>query len=236
VTQEPVLSVRNLSRTYSTGKGIVSAGFTVGAGEVVALVGPNGAGKTTLLEALCGTADYVGSVRIAGFDREHEAHQRQNRVCLPERRNLPLFLSGVAAARLAEGFWDQPGLFSRFVTEAHFWGLEGGDLEQPALALSQGMREKLMLALVFSSTAALMILDEPEAHLDPIVRHRLEQRLVARRDQGGALLLATHDAYMAARLADRILIVRAGRLHNLGAVPGVEAVFDALETSTEGDA
>ncbi len=229
MTVEPVLSVRNLSRTYSSGKGVISASFTVAAGQTAALVGPNGAGKTTLLEALCGTADYVGSVRIAGVDREQEARQRRGRVCLPERRAFPRFLSGKVAARLAGQFWDQPGLFARFMDEARLWDLQGADLEQPVLALSQGMREKLALALVFSSTAQLVVLDEPEAHLDPIMRRRLERRIATRREEGGAVLFATHDAHMAARLADTVLVIQNGRVRDIGGPVDVDEIFAALE-------
>ncbi|WP_456444633.1 ATP-binding cassette domain-containing protein [Oceanithermus sp.] len=226
-----VLQVHRLSRTYRSGKGIRSASFEVHRGEITVLVGPNGAGKTTLLEAVCGMADYVGSVRIDGYDREQEAQQRQRRACLPEDRGFPLFLAGLTAARLASRFWEQPDLLKRFLREAAGWGLSEGELETPAFALSQGMREKLALALVLSRQAPLLILDEPEAHLDPIMRNRLEKRLADLRSERRAVLLATHDVHLAVRLADCILVIARGEVESLGRA-GVEEVMQALEAGT----
>ena len=212
----PALEVRRLSRTYRSGRGVRAADFRVERGEIVALVGPNGAGKTTLLEAVCGLADYVGSVRVEGFDREQEAAQRARMACLPERRNFPPFLAGFTAARLAERFWGQPGLEARFLAEVEGWALGREELETPAFALSQGMREKLALALVFSRDVPLYVLDEPEAHLDPIMRERLERRLEKLRSDARAVLLATHDVHLAARLADRIVVLVGGETVDLG--------------------
>lgn len=228
MASDPVLDVRRLSRTYRSGRGIRGASFQVARSEIVALVGPNGAGKTTLLEAVCGLADYVGSVRVEGFDREQETAQRARMVCLPEERGFPPFLAGITAARLAERFWEQSGLENRFLAEAAYWDLGATELQSPAFALSQGMRAKLALALVFSREAPLYLLDEPEAHLDPIIRDRLERRLGRLRTEGRAVLLATHDVHLAIRIADRILAVVRGEVVDLGRV-GITEVLAALE-------
>lgn len=226
-----VLEVERLSRTYRSGRGVHAVSFRVARGEIVALVGPNGAGKTTLLEAVCGLADYVGSVRVEGFDREQEVAQRARMTCLPEERRFPPFLAGLTAARLAERFWEQPGLEDRFVSEAERWELGAAELETPAFALSQGMREKLALALVFSRVVPLYVLDEPEAHLDPVMRDRLERRLAGLREGGRAVLLATHDVHLAARLADRVLALVRGTVTDLGRA-GVDEVLRALHEGT----
>jgi len=231
VSARPALEVLRLSRTYRSGRGVRAASFQVARGEIVALVGPNGAGKTTLLEAVCGLADYLGSVRVEGFDREQEAAQRARMACLPEDRDFPPFLAGSTVARLAERFWEQPGLEHRFVSEAERWGLGAAELETPVFALSQGMREKLALALVFSRTVPLYVLDEPEAHLDPIMRDRLESRLEGLRSEGSALLLATHDVHLATRVADSILAITRGEVADLGRV-GVAEVLRALDSGS----
>jgi len=222
-----VLEVRRLSRTYRSGKGVRAVSFEVFRGEIVALVGPNGAGKTTLLEAVCGTADYVGSVLVEGFDREQETAQRSRAACLPENRSFPLFITGLTAARLAERFWEQPGLEEEFLAEAEGWLLSQAELERPVFALSQGMREKLALALVFSRRVSLYLLDEPEAHLDPIMRHHLERRLRELRADDRAVLLATHDVHLAERLADRVLALANGEVKDLGR-SNAAAIMQAL--------
>ncbi|WP_287371756.1 ATP-binding cassette domain-containing protein [Oceanithermus sp.] len=226
-----VLQVERLSRTYRSGRGVHAVSFRVAYGEIVTLVGPNGAGKTTLLEAVCGLADYVGSVRVEGFDREQASAQWARMACLPEERRFPSFLAGLTAARLAERFWEQPGLGDRFVSEAERWELGAAELETPTFALSQGMREKLALALVFSRVVPLYVLDEPEAHLNPVIRDRLERRLAGLREGGHAVLLATHDVHLAARLADRVLVIVRGRVTDLGRA-GVDEVLRALHAGT----
>ncbi len=227
----PLLEVVRLSRTYRSGRGVHAVSFRVARGEIVALVGPNGAGKTTLLEAVCGFADYVGSVRVEGFDRERASAQWARMAFLPEERGFPPFLAGLTAARLAERFWEQPGLEDRFVSEAERWGLGAAERETPAFALSQGMREKLALALVFSRIVPLYVLDEPEAHLDPVMRDRLERRLAELREGGRAVLLATHDVHLAARLADRVLVLVRGAVRDLGRA-GAAEVLRALGAAT----
>ncbi len=212
---KPALEVRGLTRTYPGGAGVRDVSFTLAPGEIVALVGPNGAGKTTLLEALAGEAPHGGKVRVQGIPQEHRAAFKARLAYLPEDRGFPTFLTGRTAARLAQELWLQPGFLARFEEERGRWQLSDADLDRPALTLSQGTREKLALALVFSRKAPVYVLDEPEAHLDPIVRAELEDRLGSLKAAGKAVLFATHDVHLAARLGDRVLVVRSGRVRAL---------------------
>ncbi len=192
-------------------------------------MGPNGAGKTTLIEALAGQAAFQsGSVMLDGIEPSDERRYKASLAYLPEERGFPPYLSPRIAARLAEKLWLQEGLMARFLEEAKILDLDEGSLDLPVRTLSQGNREKLALALVFSREAAVYLLDEPEAHLDPIIRERLEIRIKQLKDEGKAALFSTHDVFLAVRLADRVLVIRNGRLFDLGTVKRVEEVLAAL--------
>jgi len=226
-----VLRVAGVTRTYLTEKGVFDVSFSIGQGERVALVGPNGAGKTTLLEVLAGVAKpKSGTVELMGEPLFHERTYKSRLAYLPEQRGYPAYLSPRLTVRLAEQLWMQPGLQERFCKEAERLGLDRDAMDLPVSALSQGNKEKLALALVFSRRAELYLLDEPEAHLDAISRNRLEKRLHSLSiDAGKALLWATHDVHLAARTADRVAIIHNGRLRMLERVSDGNAILVALE-------
>jgi len=206
----PALEVEGLQSLYPGGAGLKEASFQVEAGTIVAIVGPNGAGKTTLLEALTGHRRHQGRVKAFGIPQENETAFQAKIAYLPEARGFPPFITGRTSARLAGDLWDQPGLYPRFLDETLRWDLGDAELDRPARLLSQGTREKLALALVFSRQAPLYLLDEPEAHLDPIMRKVLEDRLLELRQARKTVVFSTHDVYLAARLGDRILLVKNG--------------------------
>jgi len=233
-----VLRVNGLSRTYITGKGVHSASFAVKRGEKVALVGPNGAGKTTLLEVLAGLVKpEAGFVELLGVPVSHERQYKTNLAYLPEQRGYPPYLSPRIALRLAEKLWMQPGLLDRFLKEANRLDFDLSVMDQPIRTLSQGNKEILSLALVFSRQAQIYLLDEPEAHLDAIVREYLEERLQwLGNHEGKAVLWATHDVHMAARLADRVLVIKDGKLKPVGGTASgaaIVAAIRALETADD---
>jgi len=210
--------------------------FAVAKGQVVALVGPNGAGKTTLIEALAGQAAFQsGFVMLDGIEPSDERRYKASLAYLPEERGFPPYLSPRIASRLAEKLWLQEGLMARFLDEAKILALDEGSLDLPVRTLSQGNREKLALALVFSREAAVYLLDEPEAHLDPIIRERLEIRIKQLKDEGKAALFSTHDVFLAARLADDVLAIQNGRLARLGAARKGEDILEAIRTMEDED-
>jgi len=226
--REAALRVEGLTRLYANGAGVREVSFSLSAGEIAALVGPNGAGKTTLLDALALQAAFQGEVLLFGTPAHAETAYKKRLAYLPEARGFPPFLTLRVVVRLAEDAWLQAGFAERFREEARQLNLDLALLDTLVADLSQGTREKLALALVFSREAPFYLLDEPEAHLDPIVRARLEARLRQLKRPGKTILLATHDVHMAVRLADRVLALNNGHLVDLGRVKEVQAVLDAL--------
>ena len=193
------VSVRGLQRRYGTRVVIDALDLDIRKGEFVALLGESGCGKTTLLRALAGldTPD-AGQIR---------APQRPS-VVFQEHRLLPWATLWENVALGHESSFGRAGA-SRALAEV---GLAGRELDWPR-NLSGGQAQRVALARALVRDPALLLLDEPFAALDALTRikmHGLVKELVERHAPG--VLIVTHDVDEALALADRILVMRAGRI------------------------
>ena len=203
----------------------LDAGLAVGAGETVAVLGPNGAGKTTLLRALAGLERLVaGRTELDGRILEDPT---EGTFVAPSDRSMGVVFQelllfhnlsvreNVAFPLRARG-WPR----HRALTRADEWLERFGLLEQrrsrPHL-LSGGQAQRVALARALVAEPRVLLLDEPLAALD--VRTRAETRRWLRThlaQHPGARLLVTHDPVDAASLADRLVVVEAGRVVQRG--------------------
>lgn len=210
------VDARGLRLRHASGRvGLDGVDLAVAPGERLAVLGANGSGKSTLLRVLAtALRPDAGSLRILGFDglRPSPALRRKLGVAfdraphldaLPGRENARLFAraGGVGepeAGRRADALLDR-------------WGLSeaAGD---PAGAWSFGMRRKLLLAQAFVHRPSLLVLDEPTVGLDPPSLDTLVALAAERAADGAALVAATNDPVSAARLADRVVFLDAGRV------------------------
>jgi iron complex transport system ATP-binding protein len=191
---------------------------------LVALVGPNGAGKTTLLRAVAGLLPAHGRIRLDG--RDLTALSPRERALafayLPQGHlvHWPLPARDVVAlGRFPHGAMD-PGRLSPADAEAVARAMRATDTlafaERPATRLSGGERARVALARVLAVEAPVLLADEPTAALDP--RYQLAIMGVLRRaaDDGALVIAVTHDLGLAARYADRVLVIADGRLAAAG--------------------
>ncbi|MCX2968913.1 MULTISPECIES: heme ABC exporter ATP-binding protein CcmA [Streptomyces] len=209
-----LLAVREVAHRYGEREVLHGVSLTVAPGECVALVGPNGCGKSTLLRLAAGRErPTAGRVVFDGAEVDEDE---------------PATRARIAAVLDAASFYPDltVGEHLRFVALAH--GLRDADAEAavarelsahrltdradalPA-ALSSGQTQALLLATAFVRPHALLLLDEPEQRLDARARARLTDRLRAHARRGAAVLLATHDARLTERAADRVLALESGR-------------------------
>ncbi|MDO6732058.1 ATP-binding cassette domain-containing protein [Marinovum sp. 2_MG-2023] len=212
VTLFPVtLTAARAQRHGKTLVGPIDLGLD-GAG-VTAVIGPNGAGKTTFLRLLHGTERLCsGTIRwhcSTEEARHHQAFVFQHPVMLRRTvlQNLcyPLTLRGTPR-RAAE---DQ----------ARDWAARiglGDMLDRPAPMLSGGERQKLALARAMITDPALLFLDEPCAALDGRATREIEEILHTAKSKGMRLILATHNMGQARRLADDVVFLLRGRVHETG--------------------
>lgn len=217
MTDEPVIAARGLSARIG-GRSIVrGVDVRVAAGEVVALFGPSGAGKTTIASAVAGVdqpgLDIDGSVEVAGrvgYLPQHGA------ATLNPARRIGAALGELVGSRAGKLRADVRRERVAEVLRTAAFDVDSGELgamlrKYPS-EFSGGQRTRLALAQVLAVRPDALVLDEPTAGLDPLSRAELVQRLAALRDGGMAVLLVTHDSFVAEELADRAVQVRAGAL------------------------
>jgi energy-coupling factor transport system ATP-binding protein len=193
-------SLQNVSAGFGGHLVIDGANLVGHAGEVVALSGPNGGGKTTLLRLIAGTlAPLTGAVaRRPG----RIAYLPQNPAALLHR---PTVRSEVAFTIARAGDSERPEV----ILEA--LGLASVAERYPR-DLSSGERQRAALAAVLPGAPSLVLLDEPTRGMDGAARARLVTLVARLRDQGAAVVLATHDVELRTALADRTVDVGAGRV------------------------
>ncbi len=217
--QGPVLEFNNLAVGYGSHRVLSGLSHRVMPGEFVCLLGPNGAGKTTLLRTLAGLqAPLAGSVRLCGRPFEEMTPAETSRslaVVLTERLAVQL-LSALELVCLGRhphtDFLGRLGprdlqKARRAMEMVEAWHLAGRPLDQ----LSDGERQKLMLARALAQEPRLILLDEPTMHLD--VKHRLEVMSILQelcRSQGISVVASLHDVDLAVRLADVAALVHDG--------------------------
>jgi ABC-2 type transport system ATP-binding protein len=199
-----------LTLTYRHGRGIEDVDLEVAVGEVFGFLGPNGAGKTTtirvLLDLLRPTS---GRAELFGLESHADSLAIRARTgYLPGDFSLPQSLTGsevldwLSSLRPATPPIRRSELVERF----------GAQLDRPMKQLSKGNRQKIGLVQAFQHAPELVILDEPTSGLDPLVQdefHRLVREFV---EDGGTVFLSSHSLDEVQHTADRVGIIRDGRL------------------------
>jgi iron complex transport system ATP-binding protein len=216
----PALRVRHLSVQYGTRVALHDVDLEVRAGEFLALTGPNGSGKTTLIRAVLGFLDpAVGSVEVFGKSVEElSVRERARQVAwVPQEENLRdqvLLCDYVLYGRFPHhGRMDGETDDERRLAERILNDVGLGDRAMDGvLSLSGGERQRAVLGRALAQETPILLLDEPTAHLD--IGHQLD--LLARvralsRSRGVAVVAALHDLNLAARFADRIVVLSRGR-------------------------
>ncbi|SED29130.1 ABC transporter ATP-binding protein [Rhodobacter sp. 24-YEA-8] len=221
MTVEPLLSLSHLSRSFGAGQAVVDdLSLDLAAGEILALIGPSGCGKTTTLRMVAGfeTPDR-GQIRLAGRDVTGIA---------PEKRGIgmvfqdyALFPHMTVAQNVLFGAADRaPATAARYLEMV---GLAGYGARFPD-ELSGGQQQRVALARSFAAAPAVILLDEPFSNLDAGLRARTRREIRALLKASGiGILFVTHDQEEALSFADRVAVMKDGRLLQYG--PAAE-VYD----------
>jgi ABC-2 type transport system ATP-binding protein len=210
----PAIEVRDLRKRYGEHEAVRGIDITVQRGEVFGLLGPNGAGKTTTVEILEGyRARSDGEVSVLGYDPADRA------LALRRRIGIVLQSGGIyghitprEALRHWASFYPRPRDVEEVLALA---GLrEKADVR--SRKLSGGQLRRLDFALALVGDPELIFLDEPTTGFDPAARHAAWETIRGLRDLGKTILLTTHYLDEAQELADRVAIVKDGRVLAIG--------------------
>jgi ABC-2 type transport system ATP-binding protein len=232
---EPALQIRGLRKCF-TKLAVDDLDLDIRAGELYALLGPNGAGKTTTLRMVAGLqrAD-AGSIRIFGIDAIADPLASKAIVAwVPDEPLLYDKLSALEYLEFVSGLWRvEAGVAEaraeQLLRELSMWEHRHARCE----TFSRGMKQKVALAGALVHEPRLLILDEPLTGLDAGAARQVKLLLADRVAAGATVILTTHILEVAERMADRIGIIRAGRLVAEGTLTELQAANAADATLEE---
>ncbi|HEX6933505.1 MAG TPA: ABC transporter ATP-binding protein [Streptosporangiaceae bacterium] len=214
-----VVRTESLSKRYGRVLALDRLSLDVRAGEVLGFLGPNGAGKTTTLRLLMGyLRPTAGSARVHGLDswRESVAVHARTGYLPGDLKLWPRLTTRDTAGQLAR----LRGLDHDLGTADLAKRLDL-DIDRPVGELSKGNRQKAGVVLALLGEPDLLLLDEPTSGLDPLVQQEFYRLLRERVEAGAAVMLSSHVLSEVERVADRVAIIRSGRLLMLESLAGL---------------
>ncbi len=205
----PAISARDLTKRFKKVTALDGVDVEIRRGEVVALWGPNGAGKTTLLRCLLGILHFEGQAQVMGLDvRKNGKEVRRHIGYVPQEIRL----------HLDQTVWETVCFYARLRRVSKDtarkllceWGLDTAQ-KQLAQNLSGGMKQKLSLVIALLSDPPILFLDEPMSNLDVATRVEFENSLERLKTAGKMLLFCSHRYAEVRKIADRVILLEAGR-------------------------
>jgi ABC-2 type transport system ATP-binding protein len=216
------LVIDGLTKRYGKVEAVRGIDLAVRPGEVFGFVGPNGAGKSTTIRCILDLLHPTsGEIRVFGLDPRRQGAEIRERVAyvpgelrLPERLTGRQFLTSIGRLRRTFDRGRIAELADRFKV----------DLDRAIRQLSSGNRRKVSVLSAFLSDADLLILDEPTGGLDPLMQHEFINLVRERRAAGATVFLASHILSEVQSVADRLAVLRAGRIVTAGTVNEVRGL------------
>lgn len=214
VSQEPILTVSHLSKTYASGfKSLDDVNLSIHRGEIFALLGPNGAGKTTLISTICGiVTPSEGSVSVGGHDIARQYRAARTMIGLvPQELTTDSFESVWNTVSFSRGLFGKapnPAHIEKVLKDLSLWDKRDSKL----ITLSGGMKRRVMIAKALSHEPRILFLDEPTAGVDVELRRDMWKLVDQLRADGVTIVLTTHYIEEAEEMADRIGIINGGKI------------------------
>jgi len=210
----PIISVANLSKTYSSGfQALRNVSLDIRRGEIFALLGPNGAGKTTLIGAICGIVrPSAGTISADGHDIVRDFRAARAKIGLvPQELTTDAFETVWATVSFSRGLFGKapnPAHIEKTLKSLSLWDKKDSRI----MALSGGMKRRVLIAKALSHEPAILFLDEPSAGVDVELRQDMWRLVRGLRDDGVTVILTTHYIEEAEEMADRVGVIRQGEI------------------------
>ncbi|WP_019432361.1 ABC transporter ATP-binding protein [Streptomyces sp. AA0539] len=218
-----MIKVEGLTKRFTPFQGVFEVNLEVGRGEVLGFIGPNGAGKSTTIRHLMGYLQQdAGRAEINGHDCWKEPVAAKARLgYLPGEIGFPQGISARTFLRMQGELRGHPDPTRRYELVERL----RLRLNTPIGKMSKGMKQKLAIIATFMTDPEVVILDEPASGLDPLMQDELIALLVEAKRAGTTILLSSHIFEEVEAVADRISIIRDGRIVSHQTMDSVRAAL-----------
>ena len=210
----PKVEIAQLEKTYASGlQALKGINLSIDRGEIFALLGPNGAGKTTLIGSVCGIVSPTrDEIRIDGLDiRTHYRQTRRKIGLVPQELATDAFESVWATTHFSRGLFGcapNPAYLEQLLRDLSLWEKR----HERIMALSGGMKRRVLIAKALSHEPEILFLDEPTAGVDVNLRRDMWNLVLGLRERGVTVILTTHYIEEAEEMADRVGVIDHGEL------------------------
>ena len=211
---QTIVSIQGLSKTYGSGfQALDKVDLAIRRGEIFALLGPNGAGKTTLISIVCGIVGAsAGSVVADGHDIVADYRGARSKIGLvPQEISTDAFETVPHTVSFSRGLFGKPAnpaFIENVLRELSLWDKKDARIR----TLSGGMKRRVMIAKALSHEPTILFLDEPTAGVDVELRRDMWAMVRGLKQSGVTVILTTHYIEEAEEMADRIGVIRQGKL------------------------
>ncbi|MGX5174648.1 ABC transporter ATP-binding protein [Aliikangiella sp. IMCC44653] len=209
-----VIKIKNLNKKYDSGhSALKDIDLEIKRGEIFALLGPNGAGKTTLISCICGIVNLTsGTIEADGHNVVSDFRAARQKIGLvPQELTTEAFESVIATVSFSRGLFgkpDDPAFIEKTLKQLSLWDKKDAKM----MALSGGMKRRVMIAKALSHEPDILFLDEPTAGVDVELRRDMWNMVRELRDRGTTIILTTHYIEEAEEMADRIGVINKGQI------------------------
>ncbi len=211
---ENIITIAGTTKVYKSGfQALKGIDLTIKKGEIFALLGPNGAGKTTLISIICGIVNASGGeTKVGGFDIQKQSRSARTYIGLvPQELALSMFETVWATVKFTRGLYGKgpnDAYLEKLLRDLSLWDKRDSKI----IALSGGMKRRVLIAKALSHEPEVLFLDEPTAGVDVELRKDMWKVIRGLREQGVTIILTTHYIEEAEEMADRIGVIQRGEL------------------------
>jgi ABC-2 type transport system ATP-binding protein len=208
-TQEPVIVIDNLKKSYGKIQAVRGISMSVGRGEIFGFLGPNGAGKTTTIRCML---DVIrpngGMIRILGMDAQRDKLALHQHIgYLPGEVHLPGQMTGKQVINYFSRLQGrEPVLLNDLVARFDV------EIKRAMKSYSKGMRQKIGIVLAFMCDPEILILDEPTSGLDPLLQKTFHEFLLEEQARGKTVFMSSHIMSDVEKVCQRVAVIRSGEL------------------------
>jgi ABC-2 type transport system ATP-binding protein len=214
-----IIRAEQLTKTYGQNRGIAEVDFSIQAGEVFGFLGPNGAGKTTTIRLVLDLIRPTsGRLAVFGLDSRRDSVAIRRRLgYLPGDPRLYERMTGRELLEYFGYLRGAPGQGEQLAERLDL------DLDRRIKELSRGNRQKIGLVQAFMHDPELLVLDEPTSGLDPLVQETFYELVAEATQRGATVFLSSHVLSEVQHVADRVGLIREGRLDLVDSVDNLRA-------------